>query len=617
MDDQKFPVTIKPQGRVNHVLAGTRLFEAVVGAGVMLDGPCGGEGTCGKCRLTVSDGADRPTSVEQAHISADDLALGVRLACQARVRAATAVEVPVTSIVAAHHQILTHAERPEPIELDPPVRKRFVELPKPERGSDEADLIRLERELGPLEVDVEMIRKLPAKLRKAEFQGTAVMDAGRLLDFEPGDTADRSLAVAFDVGTTTLAASLIDLNTGREIAVSSRLNPQTTLGDDVLSRILHAREAAQGLGELHEMLTEAIDEMVGELARQAGIGRRDVYQLTFSGNTTMQQLLCRIDTRSLGEVPFVPTCGHSLQILTSKLGIRIHPRGRAYVLPVIGGFVGGDTVAGILATGLDESAEPTLLVDIGTNGEIVLAAGGQLIAASTAAGPAFEGARISQGMRAAAGAIEKVIADELLHVNTIGNIAPVGLCGSALIDLAAELLRLGVLTSDGRLLADDGLPDELPDDLRRRAVSHEGSTAFVLADRTESGTDRPVVVTQRDLRELQLATGAIRAGILLLLRHAGLTPADLETVYIAGGFGNFIRRKNAQRIGLLPPEIRRHRILFQGNTSLRGAGLAAVSRTARRQARDVARRTRHVDLSRDPEFQMAFAEAMIFPKPEK
>ena len=613
MRDVEIAVTFRPSGKTVHVLAGTRLMEAAAQAGLTLDMPCGGEGTCGKCRLIVQEGAGQPTAAERRALIDADLEQGVRLACQSAVSGPTTVEVPPASLLATSHQILAHSQALAAGPTDPAISKRYVELPPPDRAHDQADLTRLQHALGPLRADLDFLRELPGRLRQSEFRGTAVLLDGELIDFEPGNVQSQAYAVAVDVGTTTLVAVLLDTNTGEERALAARLNPQTAFGDDVLSRILHVQQGPDGLGQLHRAIAGAVDEMIGQLAQQAGVSRENVYEITFSGNTTMQQLLAGIDPRWLGEVPFVPATADPVQTRASRLGLRIHPRGRAYVLPVIGGFVGGDTVAGILATGLAEFPGPTLLVDIGTNGEIVLAAHGKLQAASTAAGPAFEGARITHGMRASTGAIEKVVCDGRLRINVIGNALPVGLCGSGLIDLAAELLRHGVITSDGKLLAADRLPGDLLPDLRRRVIEQDGKAAFLLVPEEESANGKPIVLTQRDVRELQLAAGAIRAGIAILLRRAGLKAADLEAILVAGGFGNFIRRSNAQRIGLLPPDVPRHRIRFQGNTSLAGARLAAVSQEARRMAEELARRTEHVDLSRDPDFRWAFADAMIFP----
>ncbi len=637
MRDPEVLVCFRPSGREAYVLSGTRLVEAAAEAGLVAEVPCGGEGLCGKCRMIVTAGAQPPTDVERRWLSEAELAAGWRLACQMAVCEPTEVEIPPAAR-AAEYQILVHGvpqaekgsgvfveDAPEaaarktsltPLLGDPPVRKCVFALRPPTRGDDLPDVLRLERALrmGPLEIDLPLLREIPARLRQNDFRGTAVLANHRLLDVEPGDTEADAFAVAVDVGTTTLVAVLLDLATGSERAVDARLNPQTRFGDDVLSRILHARQGPDQLRQLHETITQAVDEMIGQLCHQAGIPRQRVYEAAFAGNTTMQQLLCGVDTSPLGEVPFAAATGRALGFPAAELGLHIHPRGSGYVMPVIGGFVGGDTVAGILATGLADFSDPSLLVDIGTNGEIVLQAGGRLWAASTAAGPAFEGARISCGMRGSTGAIEKMVVDGRLRINVIGNVAPTGLCGSGLIDVAAELLRHRLLTPQGRLQTRDQLPADVPADLARRIIVHEGRVAFLLASETETGDQRPLVLTQRDLRELQLAAGAIRAGVILLLRHAGLHPADLQRVLIGGGFGNFIRRSNAQRIGLLPREIEHRRIRYMGNTSLAGARLTALSRRGRRLAEDLARRTEHVDLSTDPAFQDAFADAMIFPE---
>jgi uncharacterized 2Fe-2S/4Fe-4S cluster protein (DUF4445 family) len=616
MRDMEVLVCFRPIEAEAYVLPGTRLVEAAAEAGIVLDVPCGGEGLCGNCRVLVAAGAGDPTPVERDWLSADELRAGWRLACQCEVRGPMEVVVP-SALVTPQIEKGSGLFSSSTPSSDPPVRKKYVELPAPARGDDLPDGLRLERAIGgeSLKIDLPLLRQIPGRLREADFRGTAVLTDGHLLDFEPGNTETDAFAVALDLGTTTLVAELLDLGTGARWAVDARLNPQIRFGDDVLSRILYARQTPDGLRQLHETVASAIDEMIGELCRQAGIARDRIYELTVSGNTTMQQLLCEVDTSSLGEVPFVPAGGRGLPCLARELDVNIHPRGAAYVMPVIGGFVGGDTVAGILATALADAQAPTLLVDIGTNGEIVLLADGRLSAASTAAGPAFEGARISCGMRGCTGAIEKVIVDDgRLRTNVIGAVPPTGLCGSGLIDVAAELLRHGIVTPQGRLLTPDQLPADVPSDLADRVILHDGQRSFLLAAKAETADGRPIALTQRDIRELQLATGAIRAGIVILLRRVGLEPSGLNRVLIGGGFGNFIRRSNAQRIGLLPCQIEHHRIRYMGNTSLAGARLAALSRRARQTAEQLARRTEHVDLSCDAAFHREFAEAMIFPE---
>jgi uncharacterized 2Fe-2S/4Fe-4S cluster protein (DUF4445 family) len=612
MSGQEFPITFLPGDKTVYVLAGTRLQEAATAADLVLDAPCGGEGTCGKCRVVVCEGTLPPTEEERRRLTDEELRAGCRLACQATVGGPMTVLVPETSLVDRPHQILVDSVAPVATEGAPLICKRYVELSLPDRGDDVPDLARLQRQLGPVEADLDLLRELPRRLRNAHFQGTAVLDGDRLIDFEPGNSEWDSYGVAIDLGTTTLVAALLDLATGRQVRIASRLNPQTRFGDDVLSRILMARSGSEGLEKLQQVVVEALDAMIGELCDATGIGRRQVYSVTLAGNTTMQQLFCGIDPGPLGEVPFVPAVQHGLVFPAAAVGLQIHPRGRVYVLPIIGAFVGGDIVAGILATGIAQCAGPTLLIDIGTNGEIVLLADGKLTATSTAAGPAFEGARIAQGMRASSGAIEKVVVDDKLHVHVIGRVPALGLCGSALIDATAELLRHGIVSPQGRLLAREDLPANVLPDLARRVVTQDEKIHFVLADSAAGG--RQVVLTQRDVREVQLASGAIRAGIELLLKRCGLQPKDLDRVLLAGGFGNYIRRGNAQRIGLLPPDIEHQRIRYQGNTSLAGARLAGLSRLQREVCEELAARTEHIDLSLEPDFAAAFTEAMLFPE---
>ena len=616
--EQTVEVKFEPSGRTVDVLAGTSLVEAAGSAGTVLDMPCGGAGTCGKCRVRM-DGAETPMNAEEEAFSPEELAQGWRLACRQRVTRDVTVVVPESSVFGGRHQILTDHDTGTVHDLEPEVRQARVCMKRPTLEDGMPDLVRIEEALRapgawngnePLAASPATLHRTVAALRDGGYEGWALLRDGSMMDYHPGETRTPSYALAFDIGTTTLAGALLDLSDGTEKAVVSRMNPQTAQGDDVISRISHAVQGGHGLRELRDAVTGAVGEMAAELCRNAGVDPVSIHTAAFSGNTTMEHLLCSIDPAPLSMVPFVPVFGRGLSVPAAELGLAIHPEARAYVFPVIGGFVGGDTVAGLLATALPERAGATLFVDVGTNGEIVLSHGGRLWAASTAAGPAFEGARISCGMRAMAGAIEKVVIDERVRLGVIGGGTPAGLCGSGLIDLCGQLLKCGALGCDGRLPAPDALPENMGSDVAARFQRDaDGEVEFVLSD---DGMRR-VSLTQRDVRELQLAAGAIRAGIAILLRQAGLEIDQLGHVLVAGGFGSFIRRDNAQRIGLLPPELPHDRIVYIGNASLAGAKWAALSRRARARAEVVARLARHVELSNDPDFAMEFAMAMYFP----
>jgi uncharacterized 2Fe-2S/4Fe-4S cluster protein (DUF4445 family) len=609
---QQLRITLQPSGKRVFVLPGTTILEAAARAGIMIDTPCGGAGTCGKCRVQVTEGAPEPDASERKLFSPDQLDQGWRLACQSRLRTEAAVSIPESSLFARDHQIVTAALETPTGEVKPAVTKAYIELDEPSLSDDAADLLRLERNIGRLRVDLDVLRQVPDVLRKEDFRCTAVVSDHRLLAIEAGDTTGRCYGVAVDLGTTTIVASLLDLTEGREMGTESMINPQVRFGDDVVSRIQHASESDRGRIEQREAVTQAINELISQLCRTAQISPADVYEIALSGNTTMEHLLGGLDVTQLGQVPFVPAFARGLRLAADDLGIGIHPRAAAYVFPVIGGFVGGDTVACMLATEMASPAGSTLLVDVGTNGEIVLSCDGKLLAASTAAGPAFEGARISCGMRAACGAIEKVILDEGdLRMGAIGGCEPSGICGSGLIDMMACLLEGGLVTCEGRIRRGDELA-EAPEALARRVVDGPDDQGAIELFRRED--QEPLLITQRDIREVQLGAGAIRAGVSILLKQASLAPEDLDRVLIAGGFGSFIRRSNAQRIGLLPAAIEHQKIHYVGNASLRGARWALLSTAARRRAEDLARRTRHVELSQDMEFQMEFAEAMIVPE---
>ncbi len=610
-------ITFQPEGRKVHVPEGSRLGDAVTQAGIPLEFSCGGKGTCGKCRVQVLVNLTEPNSADKAALNADELGDGIRLACQTVITESMTVEVPKTSRLADTGQILSASGGDSDGRADdPPVVKQYIELPTPTLEDDSPDLERISRHMGDVTVDASMLRELPVLLRECGFAGTAVLLDGTLIGFEPGDTTMANYAVAFDIGTTTLVGVLVSLHNGHELASTSRMNPQTRYGDDVLARIQLVRENEQGLQNLNEGLIDAINGMIDELIEQAHVDRANVYEATFAGNTTMLHLVAGVSPAALGEIPFVPVMRRSLMLPAEALNVAIHPRGRAVLFPVIGGFVGGDTVAGILVSGIADSSDPTMLLDIGTNGELVIRHEGRLLATSCAAGPAFEGATVSSGMRATVGAIEEVELNGGVHIKVIGGVRPTGLCGSALIDLTAELLRHGILTSEGLMLVGDDLPSALPAGIRERVRMGDDDSEFIVATAQESASGRPIVVTGRDFRDLQVATAAIRAGVSILLKQSGLEPNDLAQFLVAGAFGNYIRGHNGQRMGLLPHGIDPDKIRFIGNASLWGARRVAFSKAARFRADQLARSTLHVELSRDPNFQMEYVEAMFFPREE-
>ncbi len=615
-------IILEPGDREIACRPGALLVEAAARAGLVVNTPCGGAGKCGKCKVRFLEGAPAPNATEQERLGAAACADGWRLACQTRLERDARIETPPEALLCGQHQIQTvsdqdHARR----DHDTDIAKRFIELPRPVLGDDAPDLIRMERVLGELfqewgngnvlAAPPTVLRTLGAALRDTRFKGTVTLRGNTLIDYEADDTAASAYAMAFDLGTTTLVGALLDMTTGQERAVTAAMNPQTAHGDDVLSRIAVADRDNDALRELQRCIVHAVRDMAETLCARAGVSSRHVYNVAIAGNTTMQHLFCGFSPTSLGVAPFVPLFGRGMAIPAHGLDLGLHPRAQLYIFPVIGGFVGGDTVAGLLATQLRELDGPTLMVDVGTNGEIVLAHEGKLIAASTAAGPAFEGARISCGMRAADGAIEKVTINHDVELGVIGDAPPVGICGSGLIDLCGEMLNVGAITPDGRILTSEETNGNLSDAVRARLRQDaRGEPECILH---ESNTSR-IALTQRDVRELQLGAGAIRAGIHILLKQAGLRPNDLKQVLIAGGFGSFIRRNNAQRIGLIPHELPHERIRFTGNVAFNGAKWAALSQNARQRAEKLARITTHVDLSQDENFALEFAMAMRFPE---
>jgi len=612
MSSNEVKVLFEPSGRVVHALPGTILLEVAARAGFIIHTPCGGSGKCGKCLVRIRHGKCPPTPAEIDCLGDIRVGEGFRLACLAQVNAPLTIEIPETSLFQSQQQILT-ADVGGLMDVTPRVIKKYIQLQPPEQQDQGSDLDQLRTVIGASPVSLSVLQSLPGTLRSSGYKITTIQVDEELISIEPGDTTTACFGLAFDIGSTTLVGTLVNLITGEDMAVEARVNPQTSFGDDVVARIQKCRTDSSGLQQLHTSVLEGVNRIIDDLVHKTHISPNHIYEVVFAGNTTMQEILCGINPAALGEMPFMPAFREALEGEAAQLQLNIHPRAKFYVFPQIGGFVGGDTTAGILATRLDQAQAPTLLVDIGTNGEIVLAHKGQLMATSVAAGPAFEGARIINGMRATHGAIEKVIFDGDVRLNVIGNAKPAGICGSGLIDVAAEMLRVGLLDFTGRILPPSEAPSTLPPVLRNRLIEENGETHFLLASAKDSATGKPLLLYQRDVRELQLANAAIRAGINILLKYAGLQPDQLENILLAGGFGNFIRRNHAKRIGMLPP-IPCNKIRFVGNTASFGAKRALLSSNEKRAAATLIDKVRHIDLSLDPEFQSEFGNAMLMPE---
>ena len=589
------------------VPSGVTLFDAASWNGIAIDSTCGGHGTCRKCKVRVVDGEVPVSRLDPRAFDPDELRAGWRLACMAPAEGDVEVEVPplVTrpkaATVGVGRQVI----------LRPAVQKRVVELAEPTLTDQLSDLERLLAALDDLEprVDLHALRKLPGVLRSSDFRVTAVLVDDVLVDVEPGDTTGRAFGIAFDLGTTTVVATLLDLVTGTPVAVGSMLNRQQPFGADVITRISATMLDPDALARLTAAAQATLDELAGEVCADAGVERREVYEIALAGNATMTALALGIDPEPLGVAPFVPATRTLPELRAADLGVVVHPGARATVFPALGAYVGGDVVAGMLASGMDRDKRVRLFVDVGTNCEIVLSDGDRLLATAAPAGPAFEGAAIRCGMRAAPGAIEAVaIVDDDVVLQVIGDVAPAGLCGSGLVDAVAALVDAGFVDASGRLVDAVAVHGSQPG-LARRLVTVDGERVFLLDEAT--GT----YLSQRDIRELQFAKAAIATGWRLLVEEAGLHAADVQQVLLAGSFGSFLSPGAAVRIGLVPalPVLR---IVSAGNVAGEGAKMALLSLRERAGAQRLVEEVRYVELSDRPDFNDRFIDELAFPSPE-
>jgi len=609
-----FLVDLQPIGRRIEVQPGTDLLTAAQNAGVDLVAACGGVGICGTCKLRLAAGQLTPlTSSEEEQLRPEEITRGYRLACQAAPLSDVRLEIPPESLPAA--QRIQIEGRESALALDPAVVALDVALSAPRLEDLRADLARVNDALaaagrGPLQASLALLDQLSAHLRREGWTARLALRVPALpVHLVEGDSqlaavlpaGSRLLGLAVDMGSTKLAMYLVDLESGFTLARGGVMNPQISYGEDVVSRIAFANKSADNRRLLQTRLVETINQAVGGFCAQVGASAEQIVDAVIVGNTAMHHFFCGLPVEQLGAAPYVPAVSQPLDVRAEELGLQLAPGAWVHLPANIAGYVGGDHTAVLLATQGYAADQTLVVVDIGTNTEISAVHAGRIVTCSTASGPAFEGAHIRDGMRAAPGAIERVrIEQGRVHVATIANQPAVGICGSGILTAVAEMLAAGIIDPRGSL--------------RRDAPGvrvNNGKAEFVLVPPEGSGHGYEVVVTRSDVNEIQLAKGAIRAGINILLQEMGLRPEDVDAWIIAGAFGTYLDLRSAQRVGMFPaaPLERFHQV---GNAAGVGAKEMLLSRARRVQARQLAERVGYIELTAYPDFTRHFVEAMYF-----
>ncbi len=604
-------ISFEPSGRRVRVPPGVTLFDAASWNGIAIDSTCGGHGTCKKCRVRVTAGEAGVSNLDLRAFTPAEVKAGWRLACRLAVASDLGVDVPplVTRPKAATVGV------GRKVILRPAVQKRYVELEEPTLADQRSDVERLLGAMVDLElqVDLRALQSVGTALRAGNFTATGVVVGDVLVDVEAGDTTGRSYGVAFDLGTTTVVATLLDLTTGAPVAVQSMLNRQQPFGADVITRISTIMMDPAALSHLRGLAQETLAQLTEAVLADGGVDASEVYEVALAGNATMTHIVLGIDPEPLGMAPFIMATRSYPALMASDLGVPAHPGARAIVLPAVGAYVGGDITAGMLASGMDRDSRTRLLIDIGTNCEIVLGSDAGLLATAAPAGPAFEGASIRCGMRASNGAVEVVrLTPEELSLQVIGDAQPLGVCGSGLVDAVAELVRLGLLDASGRFVADE-VARRIAPGLAPRLTTVGAERVFVLHWNGDPGdAARSVYLSQRDVRELQFAKAAISTGWTLLLEDAGLTQADVQQVLLAGSFGSYLSPASAVRLGLVP-KLPVLRVVSAGNVAGEGAKMVLLSERERAGAAALVDSVRYVELSDRADFNDRFVEQLPFP----
>jgi len=608
---------------------GDSVIRAALEAGVHVNASCGGEGVCGKCRVLVEEGTVEGGISEK--LSIEDREKGYRLACQAAVKSDLVVRIPVESTLdagvlkmqtaprrTAHIREMNFEELKEKGLFVAPVEKIYLQLPAPTAQDNLPDITRLisylqiEHDEHRLDVTLAMIRKIPQVIRDDDFQVTAtlvrpVRDVGktRIINVQPGDTTDRSYALAMDIGTTTIYGQMIDLISGEVLAEHGEFNGQISYGEDVISRIVYA-EKPGGLAKINQVVISTINKILARIIKKSGVDQENISTITLAGNTTMTQLMLAVDPRSLRRAPYVPAATMYPPMKAADLGMELDDHVAALVYPAVSSYVGGDIVAGVMGSGIYRSEALTLYLDVGTNAEIVIGNKDWLACAACSAGPAFEGGGLKFGMRAAKGAIEDFSIDPVTlepMIITIGNVRPKGICGSGLIIMAAIMFEMGIINNLGKFDRDLDTP---------RIREDNGIYEYVLAWQDENQIDRDITLTEIDIENLIRAKGAIYSGCMTLLTEVGMGIGDLEHIILAGGFGSYVDLEKAMTIGLLP-ELDPDKVTFIGNGSLMGARMSSLTNRIRKDVVEVTKKMTNFELSDTNSYMDNYVAALFLP----
>ncbi|MGD8924926.1 MAG: ASKHA domain-containing protein, partial [Syntrophobacterales bacterium] len=623
----KHQVVFQPVGGKVEVEQASRILEAAAESGIYINSLCGGEGVCGKCRVQITRGEARPTSQSIRFLSREEINSGFVLACQTEVKTNLEVWVPPEARLEEQQILTTESmvcyDAPQDLQVSetfdipsllylPVTKKLYLSLPEPSISDNISDLDRVYREIRKkieapyLETSLSTLRGLAELLRESKWQVTATLHPYdehciEILSLEPGDTCAENYGIACDIGTTTIVVQLVDLRSGATLGVEASHNQQAKYGEDVISRMIFACGRG-GLSPIHNAVIDSVNALIDSLLEKHGVAANNVTALTAAGNTTMTHLFMGLEPCTIRLEPYIPTANFLPTGSAEELNLHLHPKAVVTCLPGVSSYVGGDITAGVLASGISNSSKVSALIDIGTNGEIVIGNNEWLVCCSASAGPAFEGSGTKCGMRATRGAIQKVyIESDQVRYETIGGAKARGICGSGLIDTIAELFRNRIIDPSGKFPQESAHP---------RVQENEDDMEFVLASGDETKTGKSVVITESDISNLIKSKGAILAAMRVMLNSVGMSFESLERIFVAGGFGNYLDVEKAIFIGLLP-DVPPERVKFIGNSSLTGARMGLLSRHAFERANTLARQMTYFELSVDPKFYDEFVAALF------